>query len=56
VDADEGGPGVARLYPDQSSDVISSTVWADGLVEIPPGEVLARGDWVTYVPFSGLID
>lgn len=58
VRADTSAPGaaVARLYPDQSSDVLSSAVWADGLVEIPPGEVLSRGDWVRYAPFSGLLD
>ncbi|MGA8259583.1 MAG: gephyrin-like molybdotransferase Glp [Arenicellales bacterium] len=53
-----GGDGVtvARLYPDQSSDVLSSAVWADGLVEIPPGTTLAEGDWVSYLSFSGLLD
>ncbi|MDZ7842118.1 MAG: gephyrin-like molybdotransferase Glp [Gammaproteobacteria bacterium] len=56
VDSDAGGATIARLYPDQSSDVLSSAVWADGLVEIPPGKVLSRGDQVGYVPFTGLID
>lgn len=56
VDSSGEGAARARLYPDQSSDVLSSAVWADGLVEIPPGEVLFRGDWVGYVPFSGLLD
>lgn len=56
VDSSCDGASIARLYPDQSSDVLSSAVWADGLVEIPPGEVLARGDWVGYVPFTGLLD
>jgi molybdopterin molybdotransferase len=56
LDTDAGGGTVARLYPDQSSDILSSAVWADGLVEIPPGAVLTRGDKVGYVPFSGLLD
>lgn len=56
VESDADGATVARLYPDQSSDVLSSAVWADGLVEIPPGKVLSRGDRVGYVPFTGLID
>jgi len=56
VDSRGDGATTARLYPDQSSDVLSSAVWADGLVEIPPGEVLSRGDWVGYVPFAGLLD
>lgn len=56
VHSDEQGATVASIYPDQSSDVLSSVVWADGLVEIPPGATLARGDWVSYLSFSGLLD
>lgn len=56
LDSGSDGATMARLYPDQSSDVLSSAVWADGLAEIPPGEVLSRGDWVGYVPFTGLLD
>jgi molybdopterin molybdotransferase len=51
----EGGM-VARLYPDQSSDILSSIVWADGLVEIPAGVTLVEGDRVGYLPFAGLLD
>lgn len=56
VESGADGATRARLYPDQSSDVLSSAVWADGLVEIPPGKILWRGDRVGYVPFSGLLD
>lgn len=52
----DGGATVARIYPDQSSDVLSSAVWADGLVEIPPGATLVEGDGVSYLGFSGLLD
>ncbi len=50
------GPLAVSIYPNQSSDVLSSVVWADGLVEIPPGTVIRRGDTVAYLPFSGLLD
>jgi molybdopterin molybdotransferase len=50
------GEPVATIYPDQSSDVLSSVVWADGLADIPAGVTLAKGDGVGYLPFSGLID
>ena len=49
------GASIARLHANQSSDVLSSTVWADGLVEIPEGETVAQDDWVRYLPFSGLL-
>jgi len=53
---DDDGATAARLFPDQSSDVLSSAVWADGLVDIPAGRVLAPGDPVGYMPFGGLMD
>lgn len=56
IQAGDDGEPVAALYPDQSSDVLSSAVWADGLVELPAGVTLAKGDPVRYLPFSGLLD
>ena len=38
--------GGLDLYPNQSSGVLTSTVWADGLVDNPPGQAIARGDTV----------
>ena len=38
--------GGVELYPNQSSGVLTSTVWADGLVDNPPGQAIARGDVV----------
>lgn len=38
--------GGLDLYPNQSSGVLTSTVWADGLVDNPPGRAIARGDTV----------
>lgn len=44
----EGG---LDLYHTQNSQVLSSCAWADGLVDIPAGETIARGDSVAYYPF-----
>jgi molybdopterin molybdotransferase len=49
--------GVARVsvFPSRSSAVLSSVAWADGLVEIPEGRVVSRGERVDFLPFSGLL-
>ncbi|MCC6076792.1 gephyrin-like molybdotransferase Glp [Pseudomonas sp. GCM10022188] len=47
--------GRAVLYPNQSSGVLRSAAWADGLVEIREGSTLAEGDAVTFLPLAGLI-
>ena len=38
--------GGLDLFANQSSGVLTSTVWADGLVDNPPGRAIARGDTV----------
>lgn len=49
------GAGGLDLYANQSSGVLTSTVWADGLVDNPPGQALRRGDTVRYIALSQLI-
>lgn len=44
--------GGVDLYPNQNSQVLSSCAWADGLVDIPAGETVRRGDSVNYYPFA----
>jgi molybdopterin molybdotransferase len=44
-----------ELYPNQSSGVLTSTVWGDGLIDNPPGHAIARGDVVRFVPFTELV-
>ncbi|NOQ90254.1 MAG: molybdopterin molybdenumtransferase MoeA, partial [Gammaproteobacteria bacterium] len=44
---------VAQLYPHQGSGVLSSTSWADGLVEVLIGKEINKGDVVSYLPFEG---
>jgi molybdopterin molybdotransferase len=47
--------GGLDLFPNQSSAVLTSTVWGDGLVDNPSGQVIAPGDTVRFVPFSELL-
>lgn len=44
------------MYPNQSSAVLTSTVWGDGLVDNPPGQTIASGDTVSFIPFSELLN
>ena len=45
--------GGLDLFPNQGSAVLTSTVWADGLVENPPSTAIAAGDIVRFLPFFG---
>lgn len=45
----------ALLFPKQGSDVLASTVWAQGLVEIPEHVSVAPGDRVRYLSFAELL-
>ena len=45
--------GLAIIHPDQGSASLSPLSWAEGLVEIPVGVNVSRGDLVHYFPFSG---
>ena len=47
--------GGLDLYPNQSSGVLTSAVWADGLVDKPAGSTIAQGDTVRFLPFSNLL-
>ena len=47
--------GGLDLFPNQGSAVLTSTVWADGLVDNPPGNPIAAGDVVRFIPFSELM-
>ena len=47
--------GGLDLFPNQNSAVLTSCVWADGLVDNPAGQAIAAGDTVSYLPFSELL-
>jgi molybdopterin molybdotransferase len=50
----DGAPELAA-FPSRSSGVLSSMAWADGLVEIPEGRTIRRGDMVSFLPFECLL-
>ena len=47
--------GGLDLFENQSSGVLTSAVWGDGLVDNPPGQTIAPGDLVRFVSFSELL-
>jgi molybdopterin molybdotransferase len=47
--------GGLDLFPNQGSAVLTSTVWGDGLVDNPPGQTIAVGDTVRFIPFADLL-
>jgi len=47
--------GGLDLFSNQSSGVLTSAVWGDGLVDNPPGQPIAPGDVVRFLPFSELL-
>ncbi len=49
------GTMVAVIYPRQGSDVLTSAVWGDGLVELPEETTVAPGDTLKYLAFSDLL-
>lgn len=48
----EGG---LDAFPNQSSAVLTSTVWGDGLIDNPPGHRIEAGQTVAFLPFSDLL-
>jgi molybdopterin molybdotransferase len=48
----EGG---LDLFANQGSGVLTSAVWADGLVDNPEGGVIRAGDTVRYLDFAQLL-
>jgi molybdopterin molybdotransferase len=47
--------GGLDLFANQSSGVLTSAVWGDGLVDNPPGCTIAPGDVVRFIPFAELL-
>jgi molybdopterin molybdotransferase len=44
--------GGLDLFPNQSSGVLTSVVWGDGVIDLPAGQTVAHGDLVNFLPFS----
>ncbi|PNB72946.1 molybdopterin molybdenumtransferase MoeA [Pseudomonas sp. GW456-E7] len=47
--------GRATIYKNQSSGVLRSAAWADGLVEVLEGRTLVQGESVFFIPLSELL-
>ncbi len=48
----EGG---VEIFPNQGSAALQSTVWASGLVDVPAGTAVARGDRVRFLPYGDML-
>lgn len=46
---DQGG---LDLFPNQSSGVLTSVAWADGMVDKSAGQTIAQGDLVPFISFA----
>jgi len=47
--------GKAIIYRNQSSGVLRSAAWAEGLVEVLEGTTLKIGDRVNFIPLSEVL-
>ena len=55
LEVDAAGETVAQIFPNQDSAVLTSTVWAEGFIEIAENSTVNRGDKVDYLPFNQLL-
>jgi molybdopterin molybdotransferase len=44
--------GTVDLFANQSSGVLTSASWGDGLIDVPAGTPIAKGDTVHFIPFT----
>ncbi|HCW91531.1 MAG TPA: molybdopterin molybdenumtransferase MoeA [Marinobacter sp.] len=54
VEAGSAGP-VVTCYPNQSSGMLSSACWAEGLAVVPENTTVNEGDTITYYSFRELM-
>jgi molybdopterin molybdotransferase len=47
--------GGVELFPNQSSGVLTSTVWGDGLIDNPSEHIVHKGDMVQFISFTELM-
>lgn len=50
------GTTIITAFPNQSSGMLSSACWADGLAVVPEHTTISEGDTVTYYAFSELLE
>jgi len=54
LETNDEGQKVVNVYPSRSSGILSSVTWADGMVVLEPGQQIAKGDSVRFIPFTSL--
>ena len=47
--------GGLDLFTNQSSGVLTSMVWGDGIIDNPPGQAIRAGDTVKFIPLASLL-
>jgi molybdopterin molybdotransferase len=47
--------GGLDVFANQSSGVLTSMVWGDGVIDTPAGEAFKAGDTVRFIPFASLL-
>ncbi|HYP69891.1 MAG TPA: molybdopterin molybdotransferase MoeA, partial [Variovorax sp.] len=47
--------GGLDLFPNQSSGVLTSAVWGDGVIDTPAGQAFKAGDTVQFISFASLL-
>lgn len=50
-----GADGRLERFGNQSSGVLTSAAWGDGVVDNPAGQTIARGDTVRFISFADLL-
>jgi len=48
--------GGLDLFPNQGSAVLTSTVWGDGLLDVPAGKSFKAGEFLPFIPFANLLN
>lgn len=47
--------GQVELFPNQSSGVLTSLAWAEGMVDVDAGVTVSQGDLVRFIPLAELL-
>ena len=55
LETDDNGEQTLDAFGNQGSSIMTSLSWADGLAEIPLGQIVEKGDWLKFIPFRGLL-
>ena len=53
---DVDNQALVQIYPNQDAGILTSTVWADGFVEIAENQTVRAGEIVNYLPFAQFLN